>query len=83
MTAKQAYSILMRKFAGVKIDSCYEYDSLFVFSLSPDMLRLSKNTSRMLDGLVSVNKTTREVRDFKPFNMPIEEYKRGKEVSIR
>ena len=83
MTAKQAYMIMKIKHPGIKVGKCFEYDSVFVFQLMPDMLRLAKNPNRMLDGLMSVDKKTREVKDFKPFYIPIDEYKRGKEVAIR
>lgn len=83
MTAKQAYMLIKTKHPGLKIGKCHEYDSVFVFHLKPDMLRLSKNPTHMLDGLMSVNKKTGEIRDFKPFHIPIEEYKRGKEVTFR
>lgn len=81
MTAKQAYSILLSKNPAVNAIKCYEYDSMFVFHLSPAMLRLSKNSSPMLDGLLSVNKKTGQVRDFKPFYISIEEYTDGVEVA--
>lgn len=80
MTAKQAYAFLMAKKPAVKVGKIFEYDSVYVFHLAPDMLSLSKKQSPMLDGLISVNKTTGEVRDFKPFYISIEEYRSGKEV---
>lgn len=80
MTAKEAYAILITKNPAVKVGKCYEYKSVFVFHLAPDMLRLSKSSSPMLDGLLSVNKTSKEVRDFKPFHISIEDYGAGKEV---
>ena len=80
MTAKQAYILLIAKMPSIKIGKVFEYDSVFVFHLAPDMLSLSKNRSPMLDGLISVNKTTGEVRDFKPFHISIEEYCSGKEL---
>lgn len=82
MTAKQAYAILLTRNPGVQVDRVFEYDSVFVFHLSPAMLRQSLNPSRMLDGLMSVNKVTKEVRDFKPFNISIDEYRRGKELQV-
>lgn len=81
MTAKEAYVILVTKNPGAKIGKCYEYKSIFVFHLAPDMLRLSKHAPPMLDSLISVNKTTKKVRDFKPFHISIEEYEGGVEVS--
>lgn len=80
MTAKQAYALLIAKIPAVKVGKIFEYDSVFVFHLAPDMLSLSKNQSSMLDGLISVNKTTGEVRDFKPFYISVEEYRSGKEI---
>lgn len=80
MTAKEAYLILLKKVSGVRVATCYEYDSLFVFQLAPAGLRLFVNPSPMLDALMSVDKATGKVRDFKPFMIPIDEYRRGKEV---
>lgn len=80
MTAKRAYALLMTKNPGVKVGKCFEYDSVFVFQLAPDMLLLSKNQSRMLDSLISVNKKTGKIRDFKPFHISVEEYYSGKEI---
>lgn len=80
MTAKDAYLILSTKRPGVKTGKCYEYKNIFVFELTPDMLRLSKRTLPMLDGLISVNKKTKEIRDFKPFHISIEEYTTGVEI---
>lgn len=80
MTAKQAYLIVKTKNPVVNVIACYEYDSVFAFHLMPHMLRLSKNPSRMLDGAVSVNKVTGEVTDFKPFRLPLDEYRRGKKL---
>lgn len=80
MTGKQAYTLLKAKNPGVKVGRCFEYDSLFVFHLAPDMLFLSKNHPRMLDGSMSVNKKTGEIRDFKPFYVSVEEYRAGKEI---
>lgn len=80
MTAKQAYAILITKNPAVKVGKVFEYDSVFVFHLAPDMLSLSKSRSPMLDGLISVNKITGDVRDFKPFHISVEEYCSGKEL---
>ena len=80
MTAKQAYELLMSKRPAVKVGKVFEYDSLYVFHLAPDMLSMSKKQSPMLDSLISVNKTTGEVRDFKPFHISVEEYHSGKEL---
>jgi hypothetical protein len=80
MTAKQAYALLVTKNPAVKVGKVFEYDSVFVFHLAPDMLSLSKKQSHMMDSLISINKTTGEIRDFKPFYISIEEYRSGKEI---
>jgi len=80
MTAKQAYALLKFKNPAVKVGKVFEYDSVFVFHLAPDMLSLSNRRSPMLDGLISVNKKTGEVRDFKPFYISMDEYNSGKEL---
>lgn len=79
MTAKDAYRIVTSRFSAVNVAKCYEYDSVFVFQMNPWMLQLSKRP--MLDGLIGINKSTGEIRDFKPFHIPVDEYKRGKEIS--
>ena len=82
MTVKQAYMLLKIKNPCAKVGKIFEYDSMFVFHLAPDMLSLSRKRSPMLDGSMSVNKKTGEVRDFKPFYISIEEYNSGKEIPI-
>lgn len=83
MTAKQAYALLITKNPAVKVGKIFEYDSVFVFHLAPDMLSLSKKqTHVMMDGLISVNKSTGEVRDFKPFHISVDEYNSGKEIHM-
>ena len=80
MNVKQAYILLKAKHPAVKVGKIFEYDSVFVFYLAPTMLSLSKKRSPMLDGSMSVNKKTGEVRDFKPFYISIEDYSSGKEI---
>lgn len=80
MTVNQAYMILKIKNPCANVGKIFEYDSMFVFHLAPDMLSLSRSQSPMLDGLMSVNKKTGEVRDFKPFYISMDEYSSGKEI---
>ena len=80
MTAREAYIKLQDKVTGVRVTKCHEYDSVFVFQINPVALYLSKNSARILDGSMSVDKLSGAVRDFKPYNLSINEYKRGKEV---
>lgn len=80
MTAYEAYKKLTSRYSAVRIAKCYEYDSMFTFEMRPAMMRLFKSNSTMLDGLLSVNKITGEIRDFKPFHISVIEYKHGREV---
>jgi hypothetical protein len=77
MTAKKAYDIVTTKHSGMRVASCYEYDSMFVFQLAPEM---SKNTSGLLTGLTCVYKKTGVVKAFRPTYISLDEYHRGKEV---
>lgn len=82
MTAREAYKILTKTFIGIRVAKCYEYDSVFVFQKVPMSLNAAKNPARAFDVLISVDKSTGAVRDFKPHRMSTEEYKRGKEVQV-
>lgn len=80
MTAKEAYKKLISRYSAVKVAKCYEYDSVFTFEMRPAMMRIFKNNYPMMDCLLSVNKSTGEIRDFKPFHISTDEYRRGKEI---
>lgn len=77
MTARKAYDIVTSKHAGMRVTSCYEYDSMFVFQLAPEV---AKKPSGLLTGLTCVDKKTGIVRAFRPTRISIDEYNRGKEV---
>lgn len=68
MSAKEAYKILISKWGEMNVDRCMEYNTMFVFAL------------KGLSGSVSVNKKTGVVRKFMPTDIPITEYRAGKEV---
>lgn len=80
MIAKEAYTILKRKHVKLKAIRCVEYPSVFVFQVVPISFDTNEQTDKMLGNAMSVNKKTKEVRDFKPFNIPISEFKAGREV---
>lgn len=80
MTAKEAYAKLMSKVITGRVSKCYEYDTLFVFQIVPMALLITKTKSTALDSLMSVDKKTGEVMDFKPFYISIDEYERGVEI---
>lgn len=78
MELQEAIQLFKAKFPDRKIISGYEYDSLFVFSV------VSKETSveneEFFDCQSSVNKKTGEILTFQPWNISIDEYRRGKKI---
>ena len=68
MSAKDAYKIMLNKWGKTDVVSCMEYATLFVFAFNG------------LSGAASVNKKTGVVRKFMPTDIPITEYRAGKEV---
>lgn len=81
MTAKEACMIINNTMPYFKILSCYEYNTIFVFQI---VNKKAKNvdTSKLLNNTVSVNKMTKEVKSFRPFDISINEYKNGKKVIL-
>lgn len=77
MTAKEAFYKVTNMLSGMRATSCYEYDSVFVFQMAPESV---KDPSRLLTGLTCVDKKSGTVRTFRPLDMPIDEYSRGKKV---
>ena len=80
MTAKEAHALLLAIQPGIKAVKCMEYETLFVFQIVPATYKADIPIKNAIDSLVSVNKTTKALRDFKPFHISLEEYKAGKEV---
>lgn len=80
MNAKEAHALFIKNRPGLKAVSCTEYRTLFVFRSLPENHESSEPLKGALDDMTSVNKSTGEVRDFKPFHIPIAEYKSGKKV---
>lgn len=81
MNLKEATKLFTTKYPNQKILSIYEYDSVYVFSSAP---KNSKATSDegLFDCQTSVNKKTGKIQTFQPWNIPIDEYKRGKKLSV-
>lgn len=79
MTAKEALRKVSSKVTGMRATSCYEYDSVFVFQMAPET---ASDPTRLLSGLTSVDKKTGIIRAFKPFDIPLDEYKRGRVIPI-
>lgn len=81
MTVKEAYAIFLNKMPEMKAIRCFEYDSIYVFQFLPKNSKKSDETDDTLDCTASVDKRSREVRAFQPFDISIEEYRNGKEIT--
>lgn len=73
MTAKAAYGLFKRTHPDKEASLCKEYRTLFVFMLEG-------STTKTIDCLISVSKINGLVRDFKPFHISPDEYKKGEVV---
>lgn len=80
MDAKEAYKLLMNKKPKSIIVSCFEYDTIFVFDIASS--KTNGETIEVFDSLYSVNKYTGEIRNFKPIDIPIEEYETGEKIKL-
>ena len=74
----EAYAKIRKE--KLKVIKAFEYKTLFVFQVVPENFDMTKTTDGLLDCLRSVNKETGQVRDFKPLNIPLDEYRNGKEL---
>jgi hypothetical protein len=74
MDLQKAKAIMTAGFPGLTPVSCVEYDSVFVFDMRP---KGQATLSNVIDSLVSINKTTGVISDFKPFMLSGDEYNRG------
>lgn len=78
MTVEEARTIFKNKYPNKDIVSCYEYDSLYVFNTKPK--NITSNNGILLDQSFAVDKKSPIVSTFQPFNIPIDEYRRGKRI---
>lgn len=80
MTANEAYLKIISERPGIKAINCFEYASLFVFTVVTENTKI-KDHNKLIDRMRSINKITGEIRDFKPFHISIDEYREGKEIA--
>ena len=80
MTAKEAYKAITEKFTMWNLISCREYDTVFVFQFIPKSYVKTKATNKLLNSAISINKETGIIKPFRPMDMPISEFRAGKEV---
>lgn len=69
LSVTDAYTLLKNE--NIEADKCFEYESIYVFRTIPDTF----------ESLLSVNKESGAIQHFKPFHIPIDEYKAGKEIT--
>ena len=78
MIVEQAHKLLIDKMSNWTAIACFEYNTVFVFNIVPTK-DANANTT-MFDSLFSVDKQSGEIKNFKPFDISLEEYRAGKEI---
>lgn len=82
MTASEAYNKFVAENEKLTVISCYEYDSCFVFEAVSNNYTGTEAQHVVFDSTFAVDKTSGKIIPFKPYNIPIDEYKRGKRIRI-
>lgn len=80
-TAKDAYKIFVHEHEDLSVLDCYDYDSCFVFQAVTSEYANSPLANTVFDSLYSIDKKTRKISMFKPFNISVSEYNRGKRIT--
>ena len=80
MSAKEAYKKLIAKWPDLDAISCRECETVFIFCIVPEGATNINMAKKRMDGLCSVDKKTGKVQTFKPFNIPLKEFRSGKDV---
>lgn len=85
MTPQEAYAKIINERPGFEVIKCMEYASLYVFHIVPKGMKINSDDKlkRPLNTMRSVDKETGVIKDFKPFFIPIDEFRNGKEVNWR
>lgn len=81
MNVKEAYAILKKNAPELDSNECYEYESLFVFNVHSIRTKNVKKIQPRMGNLISVDKKRGNLRTFNPFDIPIEEYLKGKKIT--
>ena len=82
MTVSEAYKNFNSEYKNLTVLSCYEYDTRFVFEAVSNNFAGTEAQNMVFDSLFSVDKKNGEISVFKPFDIPADEYKRGKRIRI-
>ena len=74
---------IKRALPGMSVVSVYEYLSCFVYNMIADRYKEKTDSSiseKVLDSSFSVDKRTMIVSPFRPFEMSVNEYLKGKKI---
>ena len=67
-------------FPGYLIDSAYDYGEIVVFNIIPQDYTTNNLESFPLNRNCSINKETKEIKVFNPFDVPEDTFKNGKRI---
>ena len=82
MKVDEAYKKFTSEYEKLTVVSCYEYDSCFVFEALSSNFVGAEEQDMVFDSTFAVMKDSGKITAFKPFNIPADEYKRGKRIRI-
>ncbi len=72
--------IINNAFPSYIIDSVYDYGDILVFNLIPNDYVIKHQDEGPLNRSFSINKTTKEIKAFFPFDIPLDQYRSGKKI---
>lgn len=72
--------IIYKAFPNYLIDSAYDYGKIIVFNLLPKDFVKRDDDESPLNRSFSVNKKTKEINAFFPFDIDLETYQKGKRI---
>lgn len=72
--------IIKNAFSSYIIDSAYDYGDILVFNLIPNDYTNKHNDEGPLNRSFSIDKRTKEIKAFFPFDIPLEQYRSGKKI---
>lgn len=76
MLVKEACNILSKKMPYITVLKCIEYPTIYAFSTTIN------GAKDVLDSCYFVDKKSRQVGIFSPFIIPIEEFRKGREIKV-
>lgn len=77
---KECKEVILEAFPGFIIDTAYDYGDIIVFNLVPRDYTRATIADDLQNSSFSVDKKTKEIKAFFPFDLPLEVYQNGKKV---